>query len=190
MAVSLASATVDDLCAVFALPVGIGARIERVLQHRNYITIADRRPLERDHLLRVRRTGEVHAFGPERQVSLPGAPELAEPTEDQPCRPLASDVWVQAQSDLSMPDEPYGHRDPQLPPPRLRTRGVEHPRAQDSELELTDAPLHAEKEPIVGAAGVVDAVQVNDARLDKPAELEEVVPVTTVSGESRCIETQ
>ena len=55
MAVGLAGAAIDDLGVVLAFTVGVDASVEGVLQHRNYVAIADRRPVKRDQLLAVRR---------------------------------------------------------------------------------------------------------------------------------------
>lgn len=129
MTVGLPGAAIDDLGAVLALTVGVGARVEGVLEHRNDVAVADRRPLERGHLLAVRGAGKVDALRPEGKMGLPSAAELAKATEDQSCRFLDPYVGIEPQSDLPAPNVAYGDGDPQLSPPRLRTGGVKHPRA-------------------------------------------------------------
>ena len=89
-----------------------------------------------------------------------------------------------------MPDVADRHAMPQLAPARLGAGGIEHAGAQHAELELADAALHAQQQPIVRPTGVVDAVEVDDARLDQPAQLEQVMPVAAVAGEPRGIEAQ
>jgi hypothetical protein len=84
VAVALAGTPVDDLGALLAFAVGVGARIERVLEHRDHIPVADRRPLEGDQLLAVGGPREVDLLGGHRQQHLPCAAQLAEPREDQP----------------------------------------------------------------------------------------------------------
>jgi len=59
MAVALASPPVDDLGALLAFAVGVGARIERVFEHRDHIAIADWRPLEGNQFLAVGGSWEV-----------------------------------------------------------------------------------------------------------------------------------
>jgi hypothetical protein len=53
VAVSLAGAPVDDRGSVLTFAVGIGARVERVLQHRDHVAITDRRPVKRNHFLAI-----------------------------------------------------------------------------------------------------------------------------------------
>jgi hypothetical protein len=62
-------------------------------------------------------------------------------------------------------------------------RGIEHAGADHAELELADAPLHAQQEAIVRAAGIVDAIEVDDPCLDEAAEFEQVVPIAAVACE-------
>src|SRR5580704_4682257 len=65
VAIGLARPSVDDLGALLTL--AVGARIERVLEHGNYIAVADRRPLEGDQFLAVGRPREVDPLGEHRQ---------------------------------------------------------------------------------------------------------------------------
>ena len=65
-----------------------------------------------------------------------------------------------------------------------------HPRTEHARLELADAALHAKQQPIVGPTRFVDAVQVDDPRLDQTAQLQQVVPVTSVASKPRGIEAQ
>jgi len=48
VAVALAGASFNYLGTLLAFAVGVGARVERVLEHRDDIAVADRRPLEAD----------------------------------------------------------------------------------------------------------------------------------------------
>src|SRR5208283_5834333 len=83
MPVSLLRPPVDDRRAMLALPVDIGASIERVLEDRNDIAIANRRPVEGDHSLTVGRPRKMELIRPQRQQNLPRAAQLAEPREDE-----------------------------------------------------------------------------------------------------------
>jgi hypothetical protein len=188
MAVGLPGAAIDNRGALLALTVGVGASIERILEYGDDVAVADRRPFERCHPLAVRGAKKVDALGPERQMGLPSAAQLPEATEDQSDCLLNPHVGIEAQSDLAMPQVAYGDGNPQFSPPRLRTGGVEHPRAQDAQLELADAALHPEQQAIVGATRVVDTVEIDDARLDEPAEFEQVMPIATIPGEPRGVE--
>jgi hypothetical protein len=63
VAVALPGPSVDNLSALLAFAIGVGAGIEWVLEYRDHIAIADRRPIEGDQLL---------AIGGPREVDLPG----------------------------------------------------------------------------------------------------------------------
>src|SRR3954447_1620007 len=51
-------------------------------------------------------------------------------------------------------------------------------------------PVHAEKKPIIGSAGVVNPIQVDDSRLYQAAEFEQMVPIAAVTSEPRGVEAQ
>ena len=84
---------------------------------------------------------------------------------------------------LRVPDVTDRHADPQLAAPRLGSRRIVHPGAQDAEFELADAALHSQQEPVVRAARVINPVEINDAGAHKTAELQQVMPVAPVAGE-------
>jgi len=89
-----------------------------------------------------------------------------------------------------MPDGADRHADAQFAAPRFGSGGVEHAGAQHAKLELADAALHAEQEPIVRPAGIVDSVEVDHARLDQAAELEQMTPVAAIPSETGGVEAQ
>ena len=59
-----------------------------------------------------------------------------------------------------------------------------------AQLELADAALHAQQQPVVGPARVIDAVDVDDARLYQAAQFEQVMPIPPVAGKTGGIEAQ
>jgi hypothetical protein len=67
---------------------------------------------------------------------------------------------------------------------------VQHASSQDAKLELADTALRAEQQAIVRTAWIVDAVKIDDARLDQPAQLKQMVPISPISGEPGGIEAQ
>lgn len=67
----------------------------------------------------------------------------------------------------------------------FRPCGVNHARAQNAELELADAALHAQKQPVIGMARVVDAVMIHDTRIYQAAKLQHVMPVAPFAGQAR-----
>jgi hypothetical protein len=78
VAVARSGTSIDDLGALLAFAVSIGARVERVLERGDDIAVADRRLLEADQLLAVGRPREVDLLTEQRQEDLPPAAELAE----------------------------------------------------------------------------------------------------------------
>src|SRR5215469_3814353 len=63
VAVAGTGPSIDDLDALLAFAVGVGARIERVLEHCDHIAVADQRPFESDQRLAVGRAREVNLLG-------------------------------------------------------------------------------------------------------------------------------
>ena len=190
VAVALARATIHDRRALLAFAVDVSPCVEGVRQHGDHVAVADRRPLERGHPLAVGGAWEVEPVGRQRQQHLPGAAQLAEPREDQPDRLLKPQIGIEAEAYLAMPDVADRHDDAQLAPTRLGAGGIEHAGAQHPELELADAALHAQEQPVVRPAGVVHAIKVDHPRLDEPAELQQVMPVTPIAGEPRGVQAQ
>ena len=125
-----------------------------------------------------------------RQEHLARAAQFAESREDEPDHLLKAQVGIEAKPNIAMPDVAERHRQPQFAAPRLGASGVQHARTQHAQFELADAALHAQKQPVVRAAGVVDAILVDDAGLDQAAQLQQMVPVAAVAREPRGIEAQ
>src|ERR1700733_8613884 len=130
----------------------------------------------------------MHLLGLERQMHLPGAAKFAKTLEDPAGDLLDAAIRIEAETDLSMPDIADRHGNPEFPSSSLGARGTQHPQSQNAELELTDAALHAQEQPIVQATRFVDAIEVDDAGVDGTAQLEQVMPVPAVTGETGGIE--
>src|SRR3546814_20833803 len=64
------------------------------------------------------------------------------------------------------------------------------PRAEHPELELADAALHAQKQPVVRSKRIVDAIEIDHPRLHKAAEFEKVMPVTPIARQERGVEAE
>src|SRR5208283_1088864 len=62
--VSLLRTPVDDRRAILAPPVDIGACVERILQDRDDVATANRRPVESDHSLAVGRPRKMELIRP------------------------------------------------------------------------------------------------------------------------------
>src|SRR5687767_2518191 len=68
--------------------------------------------------------------------------------------------------------------------------GIVHACPNDAELKLTDAALHTQQQTIVRPARIVNAVRIDDFGANEPAELEQVMPVASVTRESRSVQAQ
>ena len=79
-----------------------------------------------------------------------------------------------------MPDIADRHANPQLASFSLRARGIQHARTDDPEFQFADAALHAEQQPIVRQAMIVDDIQICDPCFHKAAKLEKMMPVTNM----------
>jgi hypothetical protein len=190
MAVALADAISHQLAALLALPVDVCASVERVLEDRYDVAVADRRPVKRGQTLAIRWPREVDAIGRHRRENLARAAELAELREDQMYCLLQANVRIEAEANVPVPNEPDGHRDPKFAASGLRSGGVEHPSSKHAEFELTDAALHAEQQSIVRPARVVSSIEIDDPSFDEAAKLEEMMPVSSISRQPRSVEAQ
>src|SRR6266446_2582575 len=65
--------------------------------------------------------------------------------KDKPDHLLQPPVRIEAEADVPVPSVTDWTRDPQLAAPGLRSCRLVHPRSNDPQLELADAPLHAEQ---------------------------------------------
>jgi hypothetical protein len=89
-----------------------------------------------------------------------------------------------------VPDVTDRNADPQLATASLGASRIQHARPDDAEFKLADAALHAKKQSVVGTAGVVHAVQIDDAGADQSAEFQKVVPVAAIAGKPGSVEAE
>ena len=68
---------------------------------------------------------------------------------------------------------------------RFLAHGFDGPLTEDRQLHLAHRALHAEQQPIVGMARIVDSILVYDERADQSTELDERMPVATIAGKTR-----
>src|SRR5271165_5753248 len=130
----------------------------------------------------------MHLFCLERQMHLPGTAEFAEALEDPTGDLLDAAIRIEAETNLPMPDKASRHGNPEFTPAGLGPCGVQHAGAQDAKLEFADAALHAQKQAIVGPAWIVDAIEIDDAGVDKTTQLKQMMPVPAVAGEAGGVE--
>ncbi len=121
-------------------------------------------------------------------MHLPGAAKFAEALEDPAGDLLDTAIRIEAETNLPMPDKANRHGNPELTSASFGPRGVQHAGAQDTQLEFADATLHSQKQTVIREARIIDAIKVDDAGIDETAELEQVMPVPAVSGETGGVE--
>ena len=183
MFVRRSNAPFDERDALLALPVSIGTGVERVLQYRDDVAVADRSPIKVHERFAVRRTREMHLLGGQRNQHLPSAAQLAKTREHDADRLLHSQVRVESEPDLPMPRIADGHADAQVTAQGFAVLVIQHTRPDHTEFELTDAALHAEQQPVVRSMQILDAVGIDDPRADEATQLEKVMPIAAVAGE-------
>lgn len=103
---------------------------------------------------------------------------------------MQPDVGIDAEPPVAVPDIADRHADPQLATARLSPGGVNHARPDHTQLELADAALHAEQQPVVRPTGVVDAIKVDRTGLDQTAQFKQMMPVPAIARQPRGIKAQ
>ena len=79
-------------------------------------------------------------------------------------RLLYPQARIKPQPHLAMPDVADRHADAKVTAKGLTVLGIVHARADHTELELTDAALHAEQQSVVRSTRIIDAVGIDGAR--------------------------
>jgi hypothetical protein len=115
------------------------------------------------------------------------AAEFTEASKDRTDRFLDAAVRIEAEANLPMPDIADRYAQPELTSLCLGTCGVQHSRPQNTEFEFTDTALHAQQQTIVRTTRITDTIEINDAGIDETAQLEEMMSVPPVAGETRGI---
>src|SRR3954452_11850736 len=157
VAVALAGAAIDDLGPLLAFAISVCTSVEGVLQNRDDVAVADRRPIESDQLLAFRRSRKVDLIGRHREMHAASTAELPKSLEDLTDGFLDAQIGIEAEAEIAMPDVSDRHADAQLATPCLGPSGIQHPGAQNAELELADAALHAREQTVIRATRIVRA---------------------------------
>src|SRR5438105_3856060 len=89
-----------------------------------------------------------------------------------------------------IPDEPDRQRQSQLAALRLGQEARRQPAADRMQLKLRDGALETQQKPAVRGSRIVDAVAVGDQALPMPTNIEQRIPVGTVTGEPRDLDRQ
>ena len=121
-------------------------------------------------------------------MHLPAAAQFAEALKDRAGDFLNAAIRIEAEANLPMPDVADWYGKPELASSGLGPCGVQHSRSQNAKFEFADAALHARQQPIIRTTGIIDAIEIDDAGIDETAQLQQMMPVPSVTGEAGGIE--
>ena len=121
-------------------------------------------------------------------MHLSGTAKFAEALEDPAGDLLDAAIRIEAETDLPVPDKADRHGNPEFTSAGLGPRSVQHAGAQDTKLEFADAALHSQKQTVIRTTRIVHAIEVDDAGIDEAAQLEQMMPVPAIAGETGGIE--
>jgi len=111
---------------------------------------------------------------------LPSAAELLELLEQEPDDPADALVWVHLDLPDLVPAIARREDELQLAPQRLRIPRRYSALAQQAQLVLGHRPLQPQEKAIIDQARIVRAVRIDHQSADESAQIDQVVPVSTV----------
>ena len=118
-------------------------------------------------------------------MNLPNRLQLGELGEDEPDRFPDAPIRVLLDPVVAHLEEPDSDSEEKLAAASLLLQGLERALTEEREFHLAHCALHAKQKAIVRVAGIVDAVLIDDQRVDQAAELQQSVPVSSVAREPR-----
>ena len=138
--------SVDNGGALLTFPVNVDPGVEGILENRDHIAVADRRPVEARHAALIGGPWEVDLIGFHREQNLARAAEFTEAGEDEANDLLETSDRDQGQALLPgarcSRREPTSAARPGWPSDRAASNIL---RAQHAEFELADAAFHAKE---------------------------------------------
>ncbi len=133
---------------------------------------------------------QLDSFLAQPDHDLADATELAKFVEHEADRPVNALIGIEFDSIVTPAEKADRHRRQQFTTLCLLHQGRIRALAQDRQLHLGKRALHAQQQSVVRLARVVDAIFVDDQRIDETAELEQRVPVATVARKPRGFDTE
>ncbi len=176
---------VDDLGVRAGTAISVGTGIRRLLEKLDHRAVGRPPPprLVAARAAPLRR--QLQSVLDEPCTGPAGRAQLEELPKDQLDRLLHANVRVLLRALIRRLDEAHRTRDDELAAAGLRPPGLERTLAQQVELVLAHRPLQAQKQMVVGAAGVVDRFVIDQQRLDHGAHLDQLMPVAVVARKAR-----
>ena len=180
-----ALATVHHAHPARRAPECVGAGIDRIGQDVVHDVVGRQAPHDAMCFTPARFGGQFDPFVSEPDMHLPCTLELGEFREDELNGLLHALVRI-----LLDPVAPNfhiarGYTENQRATARLLTQRLLRALAEQRQFKLAHRPLHAEQQPIIGMARIVDSILVDDDGADQSTELDQRMPVAAVAGETR-----
>jgi hypothetical protein len=94
-------------------------------------------------------------------------------------------VGVQAHPLLGVVDKADGQAHLQLAAPRLVENAPAQPRAQDMQFRLAHRALQTQQQPVIEVHRIVDAILIENQRIDQRTELQQAMPVGGIARQAR-----
>src|SRR3982075_3656307 len=168
-------------CRDTTLTIGVGAAVDRVLDHPVDGRIARPAP---DHVAIIALGGQVQPMLDEPEQGLPDTAEFGHLVEDEDDGFLdtAIEILFEPVADLH---EANGGSDDEFAAPGLLIAGRQGTVAQKIELILVEAALQSQQQPVVALTRRIDGLLIDQHGIDDAAHLDELLPVTAGAGETR-----
>jgi hypothetical protein len=169
-------------------PEGIGAGVDRVGQDAQD-GVVDRRPPQNTVPSRAMDgRGQTDRFLPQPQQHLAHTAQFCELLEHHTQRLADTQVWIHLDAVRIGAHEADGHRRVQVATRGLQLERLDRTLPQQRQLHLRHRPLHAQQQPVIGAARIVDALFVDEETAHQRTELEQRMPVPTIACKPRCLD--
>src|SRR5208283_2850593 len=131
---------------------------------------------------------ERDPVGPKRQKHLTDALHLGKTGENQPDRLVYAQIRIHFDFLAAHFHVANRYRKKEFSPPRFLLQSFHGTGAQERQFEFAHRALHTQQQPIVWMTWFIDAVLIDDQRADQTAELDQRVPVTPISRQTRCLD--
>jgi len=109
VSVALAQVAIDDLGALLTFAIDIGPGVERVLQHREDVSVADSMPFQRGHRFAVGWSRKLNFLSAHRKQYLPRAAAFSELGKNEMNDFLNALVRIETKSHFAVPDIAQGY---------------------------------------------------------------------------------
>src|SRR5208283_181945 len=164
----------------------VGAGVNRVGQNMMDGVVNRQFPNEAASIInRIVHRRQQDTFLPQPEMNLPYTLEFGKFLEYQPDGFAHSCIRIDVDSVVANLYIADRHREEELATTSLLFESLQRALPKDRQLQLAHCALHAEQQPIVGMARIINAVLIHNDRTDQPAELDQGVPVAPVTRQSR-----